>query len=135
MDAETRAYLDHALGSFRDDIRGEFGTIRGEFGAVRGEIGTIHGEIATVREEVAALREEVRSTAAESRRHFDVVAESLRHDIRAVAEGVAVTFERVDRLGREIRTEMDQRFAATHAIVRVTFQEIRRDIGDLRSRL
>jgi hypothetical protein len=96
VDAETRAYLDQALG---------------------------------------ALRQEVRDTASETRRHFDVVAEDLRHDIRAVAEGVAATFERVDRLGSELRTEMDQRFAATHAIVRVAFQEVRRDIGDLRARL
>jgi hypothetical protein len=96
MDAETRAYLDQALGG---------------------------------------LRQEVRDTAAETRRHFDVVAEDLRHDVRTVAEGVAATFERVDRLGHELRTEIDERFAASHAIVRVAFQEVRRDIGDLRDRL
>ena len=118
---EFRAYLDQALGSVRDDVLGELGTVRGELGTVRGELGS--------------LREEVRNTTAETRRHFDVVAESLRHDIRAVAEGVAVTFERVDRLGSEIRSEMDQRFTATHAIVRVAFKEVQREIGDLRARL
>jgi hypothetical protein len=106
VDAETRAYLDQALGAFRDDVSREFGT----------------------------LRQELRDTAAETRRHFDVVAEDLRHDIRAVAEGVGATFERVDRLGSELRTEMGQRFAASHAIVRVAFQEVRRDIVDLRAR-
>lgn len=103
---ENRAYLDQALGGLRQEI----------------------GEL---RQEVRASTLEM---ALETRRHFDVVAEALRHDIRAVAEGVAATFERVDRLGSDLRTEMDQRFAATHAIVRVTFQEIRRDISDLRAR-
>lgn len=83
---------------------------------------------------LGAVRQEVRDTAAETRCHFDVAAEDLRHAIRAVAEGVAATLERVDRLGSELRTEMDQRFAATHAIVRGGFQEIQRHIGDLRAR-
>ncbi len=110
MDAETRAYLDQIMGA----LRGEFGTLRGEFGA---------------------LRQEVRDTAAETRRHFDVVAESLRHDIRGIAEGVIGLSERVDRLGSGLRTEMDERFAATHTVVRVAFQEVRRDIEDLRTSL
>jgi len=163
VDAETRAYLDQALGAFRDDLsrefgtlrgefgtlrgefgtlRGEFGTLREEFGTVRGEVGTLRGEVGTLRGEVGtlrgefeALRQEVRDTAAETRRHFDVVAEHLRHDIRGIAEGVIGLSERVDRLGTGLRTEMDERFAATHAVVRVAFQEVRRDIEDLRTSL
>ena len=107
MDAETRAYLDQAPGTFRDDVSREFGT----------------------------LRQEVRDTAAETRRHFDVVAEHLRHDIRGIAEGVIGLSERVDRLGTGLRTEMNERFAATHAVVRVVFQEVRRDIEGLRTGL
>jgi phage host-nuclease inhibitor protein Gam len=107
VDAETRAYLDQALGTFRDDVSREFGT----------------------------LRQEVRDTAAETRRHFDVVAEHLRHDIRGIGEGVIALSEGVDRLGSGLRTEMNERFAATHAVVRVAFQEVRRDIEDLRTSL
>ena len=110
MDAETRAYLDQALGALRE----EFGSLRGEFGS---------------------LRQEVRDTATETRRHFDVVAEYLRHDIRGIAEGVIGLSERVDRLGTGLRAGMDERFAATHAVVRVAFQEVRRDIEDLRTSL
>ena len=128
MDAETRAYLDQVLGAFRGDVSREFGTLRQEFGTLRGEFGTLHGEF-------EALRREVRDTAAETRRHFDVVAEYLRHDIRGIAEGVIVLSERVDRLGTGLRTEMNERFAATHAVVRVAFQEVRRDIEDLRTSL
>ena len=163
MDAETRAYLDQVLGAFRDDVsrgfgtlreefgtlreefgtlrgefgtlRGEFGTLREEFGTLRGEVGTLRGEFGTLRGEFEALRQEVRDTASETRRHFDVVAEYLRHDIRGIAEGVIGLSERVDRLGTGLRTEMDERFAATHAVVRVAFQEVRRGIEDLRTSL
>ena len=128
MDAETRAYLDQVLGAFRDDVSRGFGTLREEFGTLRGEFGTLRGEF-------EGLRQEVRDTASETRRHFDVVAEYLRHDIRGIAEGVIGLSERVDRLGTGLRTEMDERFAATHGIVRVAFQEVRRDIEDLRTSL
>jgi methyl-accepting chemotaxis protein len=128
VDAETRAYLDQALGAFRDDVSRGFGTLREEFGTLRGEFGTL-------REEFEALRQEVRDTAAETRRHFDVMAEYLRHDIRGIAEGVIGLSDRVDRLGTGLRTAMDERFAATHAVVRVAFQEVRRDIEDLRTSL
>ena len=96
MDAETRAYLDQALG---------------------------------------ALRQEVRETAAETRRRFEIVGEHLRHDIRGIGEGVIALSESVDRLGSGLRTEMNERFAATHGVVRVAFQEVRRDIEDLRTSL
>ena len=121
MDAETRAYFDQALGALREDFSREFGTLRGEFG--------------TLREEFEGLRQEVRDTATETRRHFDVVAEYLRHDIGGIAEGVIGLSERVDRLGTGLRTEMDERFAAAHAVVRVAFQEVRRGIEDLRTSL
>jgi len=88
-----------------------------------------------LRQEIGELRQELQASALETRRHFDFVAEDLRHDIRGVAEGVSATFERVDRLGSELRTEMDERFAAAHAVVRVAFRDVRLDIADLRSRL
>jgi hypothetical protein len=45
-----------------------------------------------------------------------------------VAEGVAANSEAIERLGRELRTEMDTRFTAFHAVVRVALTEVRRDI-------
>ena len=149
MDAETRDYLDRTLGAFRDDVRRGFGTLREEFGTLRQEVGTLGQEVGTLRQEVGtlgqevgtlrgefgALRQEVRDSAAETRRHFDVVAKDIRHDVRGLAEGVIALSERVDRMGTDIRGEMNERFAATHAVVRVAFQEVRRDIGDLSARL
>jgi len=142
--------LREEFGTVREEfgtLRGEFGTLRGEFGTVREEFGTLREEFGTVREEFGtlreefgtlrggfeALREEVRDTAAQTRRHFDVVTEYLRHDIRGLAEGVIGLSERVDRLGADLRAEMNERFTASHAVVRVAFQEVRRDIEALRT--
>ena len=121
MDAETRAYFDQVLGALRGDFSREFGTLREEFGALRGEF--------------EVLRQDVRDSAAETRRHFDIAAEYLRHDIRGIAEGVIGLSERVDRLGSSVRTEMNDGFTGTHAVVRVAFQEVRRDIEGLRTSL
>ena len=79
------------------------------------------------------LRREMRETAVETRRHFDVVAESIRSDVRAVAEAVGANSEAIERLGREFRTDMDTRFTAFHAVVRVALAELRRDIHGLGS--
>jgi hypothetical protein len=89
VDNETRAYLDTALD------------------AVRREIHAGAGETVALRQE---LRQEMRETAEETRRPVDVVAESIRSDVRAVAEGVAANSESIERLGRELQAEVDSRF-------------------------
>ena len=55
---------------------------------------TLRGEMVTLRSD---LGREIADSAAETRRHFDVVAESLRSDIRILAEGIAMQNERLDR--------------------------------------
>jgi hypothetical protein len=107
VDNETRAYLDTALDALRREIHA---------GA---------GETVALRQE---LRQEMRETAEETRRHVDVVAESIRSDVRAVAEGVAANSESIERLGRELRAEVDLRFTGVHAVVGVALAEVRREI-------
>ncbi len=75
-----------------------------------------------------ALRQEIRETAEGTRRHFDGVAESIRSDVTAVAEGVAANSESIERLGRELRAEVDSRFTSVHAVVGVALAEVRREI-------
>jgi hypothetical protein len=45
------------------------------------------------------------SSAQETRRHFDVVAEGLRSDVRAIAEGHALLGDKLDRFQEEVRRE------------------------------
>ena len=121
---ETVGALQRALGMVQETV-----------GALQQGFETVREELATLRADVDELRREVRESAVETRRHFDVVAEDLRHDIRGIAEGVIALSERVDRSDVGIRAEMSERFAATHAVVRVCFGDVRQDISDLRSQL
>jgi chromosome segregation ATPase len=49
-----------------------------------------------------------RETVDEIKRHFDVVAEGLESKIQAVAEGVALTNERIDRLETNTTERFDR---------------------------
>ncbi len=56
--------------------------------------------------DLRAHLERIDSRFDETRRHFDVVAEGMRSDIRLVAEGVSSLSERVDRLEQNVREEI-----------------------------
>lgn len=69
--------------------------------------GDLEGKIEVSSAEVRRdLREEIGRSAAETRRHFDVVAEHFISKLQLVAEGVAMVDQKVDRL----RADMEQRF-------------------------
>lgn len=53
----------------------------------------------------AQILERMDATAAETRRHFDVVSESLRSDIKTVAEGLGALDEKVGRFRGEVTQE------------------------------
>lgn len=52
------------------------------------------------------LERKIETSAVETRRHFDVVAEHFMSKLQLVAEGVAMVDQKVDRL----RVDMDRRF-------------------------
>jgi hypothetical protein len=47
--------------------------------------------------EIAELREEIRRSAAETRRHMDMIAESIREDLRLFADAIGLHSERLNR--------------------------------------
>ena len=57
-------------------------------------------------DELRAYLERIDSRFDETRRHFDVVAEGMRAEVRLVAEGVTTLAERVDRLEHNLREEI-----------------------------
>ena len=63
-------------------------------------------------------------TAEEIRRHFNVVGESLRTEIRAVAEGLAGLTETTTAEFRAVRDEI----ADTRAMLRLSFADLERRI-------
>ena len=79
-----------------------------------------------------------RETTDEIKRHFNVVAEGLRSEIRTVAEGLAATNEKIDRLESRIAEELSE----IKAMIRLSFGELDRrmrslesDVTSLRARL
>jgi hypothetical protein len=95
---DTRDELRTEMHAIRDDLRREMhGTrdeLRSEMHGIRDDLRTeMHG----LRDE---LRTEFRDGLAENRRHAEVLFESVRDDIRIVAEGVAALAVKVDALSR-----------------------------------
>ena len=91
MDQELIEYLDRRFNEFRNDLRNELRTnIRND---IRNDLNDLRTD----------LRAEIGAGDAETRRHFDVVAEHLMGKIQLVAEGVIGVDQKVDRLSEEMR--------------------------------
>jgi hypothetical protein len=99
----------------REDFRELGASLRQELGADFRELG------AKFRQEFRQeLRAELAASAAETRRHFDVVAERLMGKIHLVSEGVIGVDQKIDRLATEMRGEfqkVDRRFLHLEARV------------------
>lgn len=75
----------------------------------RGKIAAMDDELRQILE---AMQRDNASAHAETRRHFDIVAEELRHELRIVAEGVGSLSERITAWKRRLRRS---RTTSTHA--------------------
>lgn len=65
----------------------------------------------------------------EIKRHFGVVAESLRSDIRQIAEGHAVIRHELESRREEVRDE----FKETRALMKLSFSQLDQRIDTLES--
>jgi hypothetical protein len=91
--------LDRLGGALRQEIR-----VSAEDG--RAHVGQVVADLRQeMRETAAAILDRVDASAAETRRHFDVVAEGLRSDIKTVAEGLGALDEKVERFRGEVHHE------------------------------
>ena len=87
VDPEMRESLER-LGTGLDHL----GTRLDQLGAdLRGQI---HASSTSLLQQVSA---QIRQSESGTRLHFDVIAESLRGDIRALAEGIAASREQTER--------------------------------------
>jgi len=116
-DAETREALNQVVVDLRGEIQTLGTELRGEIRSVDADLrGALNQVVVDLRGEIQSLgtelRGEIQSSAAETRdyvderiqasstevrRHFDVVAESLRGDMRAIAEGMVASREQTGR--------------------------------------
>jgi hypothetical protein len=73
-----------------------------------------------------SMRQENAAAHSETRRHFDVLTEATRHEIRLVAESVGAVHEKLDGEAGDIRDEMRRGFAETQAMIKFSHVEIDR---------
>jgi uncharacterized coiled-coil protein SlyX len=81
-------------------------------------------------EALTDLRQHGDATAVQTRRHFDVVVEGLRGDIRLIAEG----FTRIDRVEITLRDEIVRSHDTLAALIRLTYTDLDRRVQVLERR-
>ena len=74
-----------------------------------------------------AVRQLLEQFSAETRRHFDVVAEGLRKDSQLLAEGLATLTDQVVSLRSEIAGE----FTEVKSMIRLSYTELDRRLRTL----
>jgi hypothetical protein len=94
MDIETAAAIEGLNDSI---VRLEQSSHR-DVAELRGETRQLRADVTELRIDVAQLRVELREGLAENRRHAGVLFESLRDDIRVLAEGFATVSSKLDSL-------------------------------------
>jgi septal ring factor EnvC (AmiA/AmiB activator) len=89
-----------------DGLDARFDGIDRRLDAVDARFDAVDARFDAVDRRLEELSERMDSHAVETRRHFDVVAESLVSQIRLVAEGVLTVDRKVDRVADELRGEL-----------------------------
>ena len=110
---ELREHTDEGLQELREHTDAGLQELRGGLQEVRGDL--------------QELRRDAWSWVDDAKRHFEILVEDVRGDVRLVAEGVVAVNERVDRL--EIR--MDERFEETNALIRLSYRDLDRRVTTL----
>jgi hypothetical protein len=103
VDQELVAYFDRRFSELKSELKSE---LRSE----------LTSELTS--EITASLGAEIRASAAETRRHFDVVADRLMDKIQLVGEGVIGVNQKLDRFRGEVGDEfrrVDQRLLRLEA--------------------
>ena len=96
---QFRRYVDPRFRTIRRDIRGLRRDVRGlrrDVRGLNGDVRELKGDVRELRSDMKSLREHVDESALETRRHFDVIAESLRGEIRLIAEVFDSHSQRLD---------------------------------------
>lgn len=125
MDRETAEEIKRHFEVVAEGLRTQMhelaGGLPGEIRAVdEGLRSEMHQLAGGLRTEIRFVDEKVDRISVDLKRHFDVVGESLRSDIRTVAEGFVSTNERLDR----VESAMSEKFGELEVMIRLSFGEL-----------
>ena len=96
------------IGSFQQETREAIASLQQQTSSMAEAIASLQQETSSLRNEMGSMREHFTAMHVDTRRHFDVVAEGLRSDIRLVAEGHLTTNARIDRLEEVMKEEFSE---------------------------
>jgi len=105
VDQELVAYFDRRFADLKSELTSELKSeLKSEL--MSELVPGIRAEIASSASALASeLRAEIATSAAETRRHFDVVADRLMDKIQLVGEGVIGVDQKLDRFRGEVADE------------------------------
>jgi hypothetical protein len=111
VDQELVAYLDRRFSQLKSELKSELKS---------GLKSELTSELTTTLTSalLPQIRAEITASAAETRRHFDVVADRLMGKIQLVGEGVIGVDQKLDRFRGEVADEfhrVDRRFLRLEA--------------------
>jgi hypothetical protein len=139
--ADTRRHFDEvaaalddkveALGGKVEALDGKVEALGGKVGALDGKVAALDGGVAALDGKVDALPGQVTVTAKETRRHFEVVAEDLRHDLQGLAEGIEGLDSRADARTDAFRVELKQEIGEVRTLVTASYRELDRRLTRL----
>jgi hypothetical protein len=121
MDRDTAEDIKRHFDVVAEGLRSEVHELRSDVHGLRSEVHELAGDL---RSEIRVVDEKVDRSFVDLKRYFDVVSESLRSDIRTVAEGFVSTNERLDR----IESSTSERFGELEVMIRLSFGELERRI-------
>jgi hypothetical protein len=73
------------------------------------------------------VKQLILSSAAETRRHFEVVAEELKQHVQLALEGVVANSMKIDQL----RAEMKEEFVELRSMIRISYTQLDRRLSTL----
>jgi chromosome segregation ATPase len=132
--AEWRPSTEAALADLRRDgaeIRAELADLRREGAEIRAELADLRRDGAEIRAELGALRRDLQASAVETRRHFEVVVEGLRHEVGLVAEGHTELDSRLTALATRTDRGFDE-VGGQMLHLRADLGLLRREVSELR---
>jgi hypothetical protein len=91
----------------------------------------LKGLFATLQRENAGMREENAAAHADTRRHFEVLAEGTRKDIQLVAESVVLLSENLARTAKSLDEKIERTASETQAMIKFSHVEIDRRMRTL----
>ena len=126
LSREVRGGLQDVRTELREDLQEVRTELRAE---IREGLQVVRTDLrAEIREGLQVVRTELRAEIQDVKRHSDVIAESLRGEIRLVAEGIAGLDEKFTLEFRNVREEVREQIGEVKTLLRLSYADLDRRI-------